>query len=212
MLGKIFGIFCILSLLFAIFNGTVAQVGDAVLDGAGKAVEVLLSLGGMMCFWCGIMRVLGEAGLIAKLSRLLSPVLRLFFPDAARTKEGLEEISANISANLLGIGNAATPFALQAMEKLQNHNPNPDQASQEQITLAVLNTASVTLIPANLLALRRAAGSPSPYKILIPIWITSLLSAAMALFLTSIPRIFEKKESPSKSTACHSRQKSGKRQ
>ena len=208
MLGKIFGIFCILSLLFAIFNGTVAQLGDAVLDGAGKAVEVLLSLGGMMCFWCGIMRVLGQAGLIAKLSRLLSPVLRIFFPDAARRKEGLEEISANISANLLGIGNAATPFALQAMEKLQKHNPNPDQASQEQITLAVLNTASVTLIPANLLALRRAAGSPSPYQILIPIWITSLLSAAMALF----PRIFEKKGRPSQKSSFRSCKKSGKHQ
>ena len=208
MLGKLFGILCIISLIFAIFSGNVAQLGDAVLDGAGNAVQVLLSLGGMMCFWCGIMRVLCEAGVIGKLSKLLSPVLRIFFPDAARTGEGLEEISANISANLLGIGNAATPFALKAMEKLQKHNPDPIRASYEQITLAVLNTASVTLIPANLLALRRAAGSASPYAILIPVWITSLLCALVALFLTSLPRIFDKKSKLNKKENLRNKSKS----
>ncbi len=193
MLGKVFGVICLISLLFALLNGNAAALGSAVLDGAAKAIEVILSLGGMMCLWCGIMRVLSEAGLIRRLSRLLSPFLRLFFPEASRTGEGLEEISANISANLLGIGNAATPFALRAMEQMQKHNPHPDTASREQITLAVLNTASVTLLPANLLALRRAAGSDRPYAILIPVWITSLLCAAMALLLTSLPRLFEKK-------------------
>lgn len=126
--------------------------------------------------------------MIRRLARLLSPFLRLFFPKAWRSGEGIEEISANVSANLLGIGNAATPFALAAMEKMQKNNPRPDRATAEQITLAVLNTASVTLIPANLLALRRAAGSERPYAVLIPVWISSALSAAMALLLTSIPR------------------------
>ena len=148
----------------------------------------------MICFWCGMMRVLQEAGLIKKLSKLLYPFLKLFFPNAAKSREGLEEISANISANLLGIGNAATPFALKAMEKLQKQNPHPEKATAEQITLAVLNTASVTLIPANLLALRRAAGSDSPYAVLLPIWITSSLCALMALFLTIIPRFAEEKK------------------
>ena len=194
MLGKIFGCLCIVSLLFSLFSGNIGALGDAVLDGAKNAVNVLLSLAGMMCFWCGIMGVLSEAGLIRRLSKLFTPFLRLFFPNAARSKEGLEEISANISANLLGIGNAATPFALRAMEKLHAQNPHPEKASAEQITLAVLNTASVTLIPANLLALRRAAGSKNPYAVMLPIWITSLLSAAMALLLTSIPRLFKASE------------------
>ena len=193
MLGKIFGIITLIALVFGICSGNTAALGSAVLDGASSAVQVLLSLGGMMCLWCGMMRVLSEAGLIRKLARLLSPFLRLFFPEAARTGEGLEEISANISANLLGIGNAATPFALRAMEEMQKHNPHPERASAEQITLAVLNTASVTLIPTNLLALRRAAGSENPYAVMTPIWITSILCAAMSLLLTALPRLWEKK-------------------
>lgn len=190
MLGKIFGILCLVSLAAAILTGNTASLGSAFLDGASGAVTLTLSLGGTMCLWCGLMRVFSEAGLVRRLSRLLSPVLRLFFPEAYRTGEGLEEISANVSANLLGIGNAATPLAISAMQKMQARNRHPETATAEQITLAVLNTASVTLIPANLLALRRAAGSERPYAVLIPIWITSLLCAAVTLLLTSIPRLF----------------------
>ncbi len=186
MLGKIFGILCAVSLVFGLLTGNAAQLGSAILDGAAGALQVTLSLCGMMCLWCGMMRVLSDAGWIRKLSRLIMPFLRRFFPEAARTGEGIEEISANVSANLLGIGNAATPFAIKAMEAMQKHNPHPTRASAEQITLAVLNTASVTLIPANLLALRRAAGSDRPYAVMIPIWITSILCASMALLLTSI--------------------------
>lgn len=190
MLGKIFGIMSLLSCLFGVATGNLASLGGAILDGAARAVEITLSLCGVMCLWCGMMQVLREVGAIGRLSRLLKPFLRLFFPEASRTGEGLEEISANVSANLLGIGNAATPLALAAMEKLQRHNPHPDRASTEQITLAVLNTASVTLIPSNLLALRRAAGSPDPYAILLPVWVTSLLCASAALLLTQLPRLW----------------------
>ena len=188
MLGKVFGVLCVVAFLFAMISGNTDALGDAVLDGASSALNVTLSLCGMMCLWCGMMRVLSEAGVIGKLSRLLKPFLRLFFPTAAKTGDGLDEISANLSANLLGIGNAATPFALAAMQKMQLHNPHPSVASAEQITLAVLNTASVTLIPANLLALRRAAGSEHPWAVLLPIWITSVTCAGMALLLTSLPR------------------------
>ena len=195
MLGKIFGILCITALLFAIPTGNLTAVANAIPDGAEGAVRVLLSLGGMMCLWGGLMEVLREAGLVTRLSRLLSPVLRLFFPDAYRTGEGAEEISACISANLLGIGNAATPLALAAMKALQKHNPDPTRASDEQVTLAVLNTASVTLVPANLLALRRAAGSSDPFSVVLPGWIVSALCATMALFLTLLPRVLAKKAS-----------------
>ena len=186
MLGKIYGVICLLALIFGIWNGNAAALGGAVIDGAAGAVQVTLSLCGMMCLWCGMMEVLREAGAIRRLSRLLRPVLRRIFPQAAQTGEGLEEISANVSANLLGIGNAATPMALRAMEQLQKHNPKPDRASAEQITLAVLNTASVSLIPANLLALRRAAGSPRPYAIMIPVWIVSVVCAVLAVVLTRL--------------------------
>ena len=189
MLGKIFGIFCTLSLLFGALGGRLPEVAAAIPDGAAKAIEVTLTLLGMMCLWSGVMQVLSDAGIIKKISRIFAPFLRYVFPKAYQTDEGYEEICATLSANFLGIGNAATPFALAAMKKMQNHNLSPESADNEQITLAVLSTASLTLVPANLLALRRAAGSQNPFSIMIPVWITSLFCVAFALLLTSFLRI-----------------------
>ena len=189
MVGKIFGVLCILSLIFGGVCGRSPDVASAIPDGAGKAVEVTLTLLGMMCLWSGVMQALSDAGVVRKISRIFAPFLRYVFPKAYHTGEGYEEICATISANFLGVGNAATPFALCAMKKMQAHNPTPDTADDEQITLAVLSTASLTLVPANLLALRRAAGSVDPFAIMIPVWITSLFCVAFALFLTSFLHI-----------------------
>ena len=189
MLGKIFGTLCGLSVLFAILCGRLPDVAAAIPDGATKAVEVTLTLLGMMCLWSGVMQVLLDTGIVKKISRIFAPFLRHVFPKAYQTSEGYEEICATLSANFLGVGNAATPFALCAMKKMQKNNPQPDKADNEQITLAVLSTASLTLVPANLLALRRAAGSQKPFSIMIPVWITSLFCVAFALLLTSFLRI-----------------------
>lgn len=189
MLGKIFGTFCTLSLLFGALCGKLPEVASAIPDGATKAVEVTLTLLGIMCLWSGVMQVLLDAGIIKKISRIFAPFLRHVFPKAYQTGEGYEEICATLSANFLGVGNAATPFALCAMKKMQQHNPHPDTADNEQVTLAVLSTASLTLVPANLLALRRAAGSQNPFSIMIPVWITSLFCVGFALLLTSFLRI-----------------------
>ena len=189
MLGKIFGIFCTLSLLFGALCGRLPEVAAAIPDGAAKAIEVTLTLLGMMCLWSGVMQVLSDAGIIKKTARIFAPFLRYVFPKAYQTGEGYEEICATLSANFLGIGNAATPFALSAMKKLQKHNPSPESADNEQVTLAVLSTASLTLVPANLLALRRAAGSQNPFSIMVPVWITSLFCVGFALLLTSFLRI-----------------------
>ncbi len=188
MLGKIFGTLCALALLFGALCGQLHEVASAIPDGAAKAVDVTLSLRGMMCLWSGVMQVLLDAGIVNKISRIFAPFLRHVFPKAYETGEGYEEICATLSANFLGVGNAATPFALCAMKKMQAHNPTPDIADGEQITLAVLSTASLTLVPANLLALRRAAGSLDPFSIMFPVWITSLSCVAFSLLLTSFLR------------------------
>ena len=138
------------------------------------------------------MQVLLDAGVVKKISRIFAPFLRYVFPKAYQSGEGYEEICATLSANFLGIGNAATPFALCAMKKMQRHNPYPESADNEQITLAVLSTASLTLVPANLLALRRSAGSKNPFSIMIPVWITSLFCVAFSLLLTSFLRTRER--------------------
>ena len=192
MLGKIFGVFCTLSLLFGALCGKLTAVAAAIPDGASKAVEVTLTLLGMMCLWSGVLQVLSDAGVIQKIARTFAPFLRHVFPKAYKTSEGYEEICATLSANFLGVGNAATPFALCAMKKMQGHNPHPESADNEQVTLAVLSTASLTLVPANLLALRRAAGSQNPFSIMIPVWITSLFCVSFSLLLTSFLRIRER--------------------
>lgn len=183
MLGKIFGTLCLIALVYGVGAGNGEALGNAVLDGASGAVELTISLCGMMCLWCGIMRVLQEAGVIGRLAKLCAPLLRLAFPHAAKTGEGMEEISANLSANLLGIGNAATPLALRAMAAMEAGNPEPGRATDDMITLTVLNTASVSLVPTTILALRRAAGAASPYAILVPVWICSGAAAVLAVLI-----------------------------
>lgn len=187
MLGKVFGIMSLISIFFGVICGNTSALGGAVLDGATDAVTLTLSLCGVICLWCGVMNVLKKAGIVKLLAGLLSPVLRLFFPDASKYGEGKEEISACICANMLGIGNAATPLALSAMKKLKESHikrgGNPLEASRDMITLAVHNTAAANLLPTTILALRRAAGTSEPFAVVLPIWITSFASALFALIL-----------------------------
>ncbi len=186
MLGKIFGIISIIAFLSAIICGNTNMLGTAVLDGAGSAINLTISLVGVMCLWCGVLRVFKEAGFIKKLSEFISPFMRFFFPDAYRHGVGVEEISANIAANMLGVGNAATPFALSAMRKLQSINCNSDVATNDMITLVVLNTSSISIVPSTLLTLLRGAGSENPFSIIIPIWITSSVCSLFALVLCRV--------------------------
>lgn len=188
MLGKVFGAIVLVAVFFGFWNGTGEQMASAALDGAGRAIELTLTLSGMMCLWCGVMRVLEEAGVIGKLARLLHRPLSFFFPDAAARGEGLEEICANFAANLLGIGNAATPMALRALEKMQATNPDPDTATGDMITLTVLNTCSVALIPSTILALRQRAGATQPFEVVVPIWICSSVCATLGLLITRLLR------------------------
>ncbi len=183
MIGKCFAVFCAVSVVFSICTGNLSSLSDAILDGAARSVELSLSLLGIMCLWGGVMSLLRSAGAIEKLSWLLRPVLKLAFPDAFGSGIGAEEITANVSANLFGIGNAATPLAISAMKKMQQSNPTPDVASDDMITLAVLNSSSLDLFPVTLIALRRAAGAADPYSVIVPIWITSALSSIIAVVI-----------------------------
>lgn len=183
MLGICFFVLCFVSILFTVVTGDPAALSNGALDGASRAMELMFTLSGMMALWGGIMNVLQEAGWIRRLSRLLSPILRWVFPDAWRDTDTREKITAAVSANILGIGNAATPLALSAMEAMQKRNPIPARATDDMITLAVLATASFDLLPTTLIALRRSGGSAAPYAILPPVWITSLLCCTAAILL-----------------------------
>ena len=184
MLGRIFGAICLVATVFGLLCGRGEELGNAVVDGAGEAIGLVISLIGIMALWGGLMRVLEGVGAMRVLARCLSPVLSRFFPDAFAKKNGDVEIAANVSANLLGMGNAATPFALSAMKKLKENGKGGESATGEMITLAVLNTASFSILPTTLLALRRAAGASDPYSVILPVWIVSLTCSLVALLIT----------------------------
>ncbi len=186
MLGKCFSVIVLCSFVCAIFTGNVEALANAVIDGAGKAVTVTIAMGGMMCLWSGIMHLLKGAGAIRLLSSLFAPLLRFAFPEAYRTGVGREEITANLAANLLGIGNAATPLALSAMQKMQAHNPNKTTATDDMATLAVLNCSSIGLIPTTLIALRRNAGSAVPYRIIVPVILVSAVCATLSVVFSRL--------------------------
>lgn len=160
-----------ISLLFAIVTGNTGALSKACLDGCERAVEVSLSLLGMMVLWGGIMEVTKESGLLSKLSALLSPLLSPLFPSAFRSGKGKSEITAALLCNVLGIGNAATPLSLSAMKEMQIEGS--DVATDDMVTFTVVSTACPCLLPTTVLALRNAAGSHAPFVILPAVWLTS---------------------------------------
>jgi len=161
-----------LSLLFGLINGTVSLVASAAIEGAGAAVALCISLGGVICLWSGVMEVIRRGGLSARLARLLRPILLRLFPENKDSFEAMEALSANVSANLLGLGNAATPLGIRAAAAMQRGR----SATNDLCMLVVLNTASIQLIPATVAGVRAAAGSLSPFDILPAVWITSTCS------------------------------------
>lgn len=177
------------SVLFGLLGGTLDAVSAAALSGAASAVTLCLSMAGVICLWTGVMEVMERSGLAGKLARLFRPLLRRFLPQASREEETLSAVSANVSANLLGLGNAATPLGLKAAARMAKNSGGV--ASDELCLLVVLNTASIQLIPATVASLRAAAGCETPFDILPAVWLTSLLALAaglgMAAFLRRLP-------------------------
>ena len=167
----------IVSIVVSIFNGTVDQTINSAFEGAKSAVFTVLSFAGVMCFWTGIMKIAENAGLSQKLEKLLKPIINLLFPNAGQNAK--KYIAVNMSANILGMGNAATPMGIKAMQCLDKENNNPLYTSKNMCMLVVLNTTTI-------IALRVAAGSANPFSVILPIWISSFTAAFIALTLTKL--------------------------
>ncbi len=181
MAGKIFGVIYTFSLICSIFTHNTDALTPAIFEGASRALELTFALVSMMCLYSGVLEVFRDAGVIEKGANLLSPVLRFLFPCASKTGRGINECAASIAANILGIGNAATPFALAAIKEMSLDNKNNDSASDDMITLAILNSAPITIMPITLITLRTMQKSAYPDKIVIPIWIASTLGSLIAI-------------------------------
>ncbi len=166
------------SLLYGCWAGTAAEVSAALMEGAAAAVELCLSIGGAVCLWTGVMELMRRCGLLEGLSRLLSPLLRLIFPRSFADPDCAGALSANFSANLLGLGNAATPAGIQAVRRMKELGPGTEN---ELCRLVVMNTASVQLLPATVAAVRSACGAANAFDILPCVWISSLVSVSAGL-------------------------------
>lgn len=177
--------------LFALMNGNVEAVTQGALDGAKSAVEMTLALLGMMCFWTGLLEIAKRSGMTEKLARLARPLMSFLFPQLKRDGTAVSAIVMNMTANFLGLSNAATPLGLKAMEELNRANGGSSRASDAMCMFVVINTASINLIPTTLITLRSAAGSSDPFGIIVPVWISSLLSVAVGV---AAVKMFSKKD------------------
>lgn len=166
--------------------GESTAVTEALLNGGKNTVTFMITLGGSMCLWSGVLRVADKAGMTAAFSRLTAPLMRRLFPDLPTGGAADRAISMNVAANVLGLGNAATPLGLQAMKHLREAAPDTAHATRNMIVFAVLNTASVQLLPTTVAALRAEAGSAAPFAILPAVWITSLGAALAAVTVAHV--------------------------
>ena len=174
----------LVSILCGLATGRGPAVATAALDGAAGAVELCLSLAGVLCLWMGVMEIMRRSGLSQKLSRLLMPVLRRLYPAFARDREVMDTIAANVSANLLGLGNAATPLGLAAARKMSRRTPGV--ANDALCMLVVCNTASIQLIPTTVAAVRAGAGCAAPFDILPATWLASAISVSVGILAAKL--------------------------
>ena len=186
-LGIIWVIFVVISVLFGAYGGNAAAVGNAALEGAQAAVEFCISVGGIICLWCAVMELMKQAGIVDLFVRFLRPILVRIFPDAAKEPDIIEPLSMNVAANLLGLGNAATPMGIKAAKGMARRADG--EASAELCRLVVLNTASIQLLPTAIAAIRAANGAAAPFDILPEVWISSAFSVIVGL---SAAKLFER--------------------
>ena len=173
------GILCI-SLVFSLINGQGSALAAAIMSGGQAGITLAISIGGALCLWSGVGRLMERSGITGFLSKCLRPLLSFVFPSSKNNNALSGSLSANICANFLGLGNAATPMGIQAVKQMRDPH-HPQLATDEMCRLIVLNTASIQLIPSNVAALRASLGCATPFDILPAVWITSLCSAGLGL-------------------------------
>lgn len=186
MLNILWPFFIIISIIYAILTGKVVEVNNSVFESANETVKLTITFFGTICLWNGIINIAAKTTMIEKLTNKLSPIIKFLFPDLKKEKEVQKEISMNIVANMLGLGNAATPLGLKAMKSMQKLNDNKERLSNAMAMFIVLNTASLQIIPTTVIAIRNSLGSQNASSIIIPVWISTVISAITVIVITKI--------------------------
>lgn len=174
MLNYIWSGMILIGFVVGFLNGRLNEVTKAVLDSSRGAIDLAVALLGVLCLWTGVMEIASRAGLVTVIANAIRPVTRLLYPGVPKDHPALASMVMNMVANFLGLGNAATPLGLKAMNELQKLNKNKDAATDDMCMFLIINTSSIQLIPATLIGLRAAAGSAEPTVIISAIWITTL--------------------------------------
>ena len=182
MINYLFAFFFIIGIIYSLITGNL-DISNYLLDSSKKGIELILSIIPIMCLWLGIMNIAKKSGLLDKLAKVLTPILKVIFPEIPKDSPCFSYIGTNIIMNMLGLSNAATPFGLKTIKEMQKLNKNKDIASRSMITFLVMNTASVTIIPTTIISLRMMYGSINPEAIIPYIMITSSLSCLFGLLI-----------------------------
>ncbi|ULT55525.1 spore maturation protein [Neobacillus drentensis] len=183
MVNYIWVAMTIIGIVFALINGTMEAVNKAVFDGAKEAVILCIGLISVLVFWLGMMRIAEESGLLQKLTKLFRPMVKRIFPEVPANHPAMGYILSNMISNMFGLGNAATPLGIKAMEELKRLNGGKPEASRSMVTFLALNTASITIIPTTVIAIRINYHSGSPTEIVVPTIIATILSAIGAILI-----------------------------
>lgn len=186
MLNKIWPFFIIISFIYAIYSGNIFNINNAIFSSADQTVQLCLTLFGTICLWNGVMQIAVKTSLIEKLTRFLKPVISFIFPEIKNDKKISKEISMNMVANILGLGNAATPLGLKAMESMQRKNEDRSKLSNSMAMFILVNTASLQIIPTTVISIRSSLGSSNPTKIILAVWIATIAAFATAIIAGKI--------------------------
>lgn len=186
MLNLVWPIFIIISFSYAIFSGNLQNLNTSIFDSVEDAVNLSITMLGTMCLWSGVINVAKNTNIIKRMNTILKPIIKFLFPEIKENKKAQSEISMNMVANILGLGNAATPLGLKAMETLQEENKNKQELSNSMIMLIVINTASIQIIPTTIIAIRSSLGAENPTSIIVPVWIATVCAAIAGITITKL--------------------------
>ena len=186
MINFIWFVMIVIGILVGLFTGNGEGISNAMISSVDGTVKLILGLLGLMCFWCGVMKVAEKSGLTGKLAQLLKPILKLIFKEAAKDEKALGAIVMNITCNMMGLGNAATPFGIKAMQEMDRLNKQKGKATNDMALFLVLNAACIQLVPSSIISYRAAAGSSNPGAIIIPAIISTACAAIVGVICCKI--------------------------
>lgn len=186
MINYIFGCFIIVGVVYSFLTGRISAVNDSLLSSGEIAIDMIVKMVPLLCLWLGTMKIAEESGLLKKVSKFFSKIIKPLFPELKKDSEAIGYIASNMAMNMLGLGSAATPFGLKAFEVMQNDNLKKDTATRSMITFMVINTASVTLVPTTVISFRMLNNSVNPTEIVGVCFIATVISCMFGIIVDRI--------------------------